>query len=84
MRMEPINLFPVSHRGAEQILIQCDTLKILNDTIRKLPHAKWSKTYKSWYLPLNKENYDLICQSLSKVGKIDSEELRKYLLKKKL
>lgn len=81
--MESIKLLPVMHRGAEQILIQCANLKSLNDAIRKLPAVRWSKTYKSWYLPLNKENYSRICNLLSNAAKLETKHLHDYLLKKK-
>jgi len=43
------------HRGTEQILIRCENVKTINDTIRKIHGVKWSQTHNSWYLPLNKE-----------------------------
>ena len=82
--METITLFPVLHRGAEQILIKCANVKSVNDAIRKIQGAKWSQTHKSWYSPLNKENYNLIHQSLHQLATFNTEELKKYLLKKKM
>jgi len=76
-------LLPMMHSGTEQILIKCENIKSLNDTIRKLQKVKWSQTYKCWYLPLNKESYTLICNALQALSTINTEELRKYLLKKK-
>jgi integrase/recombinase XerD len=81
--MEKIILFPVMHRGAEQILIKCSNIKIVNDAIKKIPKAKWSQTHKSWYVPLNKESYTLIHQAVHQIAFLNTDELRSYLLKKK-
>lgn len=82
--METIILFPIMHRGVEQILIKCSNIKIVNDAIRKIPKAKWSQTHKSWYVPLNKDSYTLIHQALHQLATLNTDELRKYLLKKKM
>ena len=82
--MENIILVPVMHRKAEQILIQCVNLTVLNRVIRKLKGVKWSSTYKAWYLPLNQENYRAIVKTLHDIAVIHTEELKAYLLKKKL
>jgi hypothetical protein len=82
--METIILFPVMHRGAEQILMKCANIKIVNDAIRKIPKAKWSETHNSWYVPLNKDSYTLIHQALHQLATLNTDELRKYLLKKKM
>lgn len=76
-------LFPVIHRGAEQILIRCTNRKVITDVIKQLPKAKWSHTYRSWYLPLSLENYKLICSSLEPLATLSTDELRNYLVKRK-
>ena len=82
--MEYVTLYPVMHRGTEQILIQCKNLKELNAIIRRVKGVKWSQTHKSWYLQLSRENYDAIREALHGVAVINPDELKKYLLKKKL
>ncbi len=82
--MEDINLYPVMHRGAEQILIKSPNVKSINDHIKKIKGVKWSQTHKSWYIPLSKENYHLIHQSLHLLAALKTEELKKYLVKKKM
>ena len=81
--MENVNLLPVMHRGSEQILIQCGSLNKLNIVIRKFRGVKWSQTHKSWYMPLSRESYDTIVGALNKMAVINTDELKKYLLKKK-
>lgn len=72
------------HRGAEQILIRCENVKTVNDTIKKIRGVKWSQTHNSWYLPLTKENYHHIHQALHQLATLNTDELRKYLLKKNM
>lgn len=79
--MEKVTLLPTMHKGAEQILICCSNLKILNDAIRRIPAVKWSLTNKSWYLPLSEENYRLITHTLDPLATINYEALQLYLLK---
>ena len=82
--METIILCPVTHRGSEQILMKCENLKVINDAIKKIRGAKWSQTHKSWYLPLSEENYHLIYYALRQLATINTDELKNYLLKKKM
>lgn len=82
-KMESIQLVPVMHRGAEQILIKCDNIKLVNDAIKKIPQVKWSQTHKAWYMLLNKESYQMIHQALHRIATLNTNELHQYLLKKK-
>lgn len=81
--MEVVTLFPILHRGGEQILLKCANVKTFNNAIKKIPGARWSHTYKSWYLPLSRQSNQLIHQALQQVAILETKELRKYLLKKK-
>jgi len=80
--MEIISLIAVIHRKAEQILLQFQDIKILNDAVKKLPGIRWSRTYKSWYIPLSEENYKRIYKALYSIGKIESNHLKEYLKKR--
>jgi integrase/recombinase XerD len=80
--MERVFLLPILHRGAEQILINFPPVGVLNNVVRKLKGVKWSKTYRSWYLPLQENNYKLIWNVLSGLATIETGELKSYLLKK--
>jgi hypothetical protein len=55
--MEVVTLIPVVHRRVEQILIKCTNVGAINKVVRRLRFVKWSEANKSWYLPLNKDNY---------------------------
>ena len=81
--MKNITLFPVMHRGFEQILIRFENLKSLNDIVKKIPTVKWSKTYKCWYMRLNEVNYKTIFTMLSPVASINYDDLKQYLIKRR-
>ena len=81
--MEKVTLFPVLHRGSEQILICFSNLNSLNNAVRRIPAVKWSLTHKSWYLPLSKENCKLIAHTLGPLTEINCEALQHYLSKRK-
>lgn len=82
IRMETISLFAVIHRKAEQILLRFPDIKTFNDITRKIPGARWSKTYKSWYLPLNEDNYKRILKAFQSIATVDNCNLREYLIKR--
>lgn len=81
--MEIVTLLPVTHRGAENILIRFANVRVLNDAVRHLQGARWSRTHKAWYLPLSKENYKSVCQALRPIAQVNTNDLRNYLLKRK-
>lgn len=81
--LETVTLIPAIHRGAERIFIRCAPLKVLNDVIKRLPQVRWSRTYKSWYVPLDFDHYHRVCQSLAPLAVVETTVLRKYLLKRK-
>lgn len=81
--METVTLVPVLHRGQEQILMRFANLKSLNDVVKRLPAVKWTKTHKSWYVPLSAENYRLIWQALHSLTRISTDDLHRYLVKRK-
>ncbi len=80
--MEIVVLNPVMHRGAEQMLISFPNVKVLNNAVRIIKGVKWSRTYKSWYLPLSEDNYKRIWQAMHLLATIETEALKGYLLKK--
>lgn len=63
-------------------MIRFPDIKALNDAARKLPVLKWSRTYKSWYMSLNEENYKRIWKALHWLGNIETKNLREYLTKR--
>src|SRR4051812_3615444 len=77
-----ITLKAFFHRGKEQMGLVFDNDRSLNVIVKKIPAARWSKSYNCWYLPLNKENYQLIVSNLSGVAKINDVSLREHLEKR--
>jgi site-specific recombinase XerD len=81
--MKQVILKPLYHRGQENIGIYFENYQQLNNVIRSLPHVKWSRTNKVWYLPLTKENYNTLFYALKNKAAIDQSALHQYLSKKK-
>ena len=81
--MKPlITLKPIQHVGAVQIGIYFSNNLSLNVAIRNKAGAKWSRSKKCWYLPLNRESYDKIKGAITAMANLEVSELRKYLEKK--
>lgn len=83
MELPNVILKPLQHRNQECIGVFFENWPRLNGAIRKKASARWSQTKKCWYVPLNKENYNKVCNALKGLGKIDQTELHQYLLKRK-
>lgn len=81
--MIQVNLKPIIIDGIEYIGIffaQNSSLKIL---VGKIKETIWSETNKCWYIPLKKEAYIFLQNSLKEKATIDTNELKKYLENKK-
>lgn len=76
-------LKPLLHRGQENIALQYNHDLPLNNIVRKLPGIKWSQNNKCWYVPLSKENYNIISHALHGFADIERSALRQYLEQKK-
>lgn len=81
--MLTITLTPIHVRGQEAIGIPQPLDKDLEYTVRKLKSIKWSGTHHLWYLPLQKENYQLIKAILKDKAILDTSTLRQYLEQRK-
>lgn len=83
--MKPvITLRPLLHRGGEQIGICYEKNSSLNTMIRNQIGAKWSETHKCWYIPLSRENYRKLYNTMVGKAAIEVKELRKYLETRKM
>ena len=71
-----INLEETKHRGKDVILIRFVKNDILITEIKKINHARWSQTKRSWYIP--KENFDLhnFIQHLKAISFVDYSKLK--------
>lgn len=71
------------YKKKEWIGIQSPPHEYLNKIIRTFPERRFSVTMKLWLVPLSKEHYTLIIQSLQPVALINNDALKKYLIDKK-
>lgn len=79
----PLTFKPLHHRGEEQLGIYFSYKKEIDTAVRSIREIKWSRTNKCWYLPLKKDLFDTAYNKLKIFGKIDYEEVKKYLEKRK-
>jgi integrase/recombinase XerD len=78
-----IFLKPLFHRDRECIGIYFDHDPAINNVIRKHAGAKWSITKKTWWIPLDRENYNQLCRTVNKIAPVDNTALHEYLSQKK-
>ena len=82
LRMQPILLKPLLHKGQEQIGIFFSKDIELNLIIRRIKGIRWSQTHKCWYLPLSQSSYNTIQEMLQSKGNLDATLLKKFVTKK--
>ena len=81
--METVILQPLFHKGTECVGIFSVQNVALNYYLQKKAAAKWSRTNKCWYVPCTEKNYGLLSKALSGRAALQTDELKKYLEKKK-
>ena len=81
--MQSVLLKPLLHRNQECIGIYFFNSPVLNKAIQKQAGARWSKTQKCWYMPLQKEYYDKLVKALEDKAVLDHTALSQYLKVKK-
>jgi site-specific recombinase XerD len=55
----------------------------LEQVVRRIKGIKWTRTYRQWYIPLSKENYESIKTLLEGIATLETGELKKYLEQRK-
>ena len=80
--MEIIILKPLQHNGEEIIGIYFPDMAVLNRAVRKIKKARWTRTYKCWYVPLSKQKHQEIVVAFKGIGTLEQSELRDYLVAK--
>ncbi|MDZ4795621.1 MAG: tyrosine-type recombinase/integrase [Bacteroidota bacterium] len=81
--METVTLQPLQHNGVENIGIYFPSTAALNRAVRKIKNARWSRTYRCWYVPLSKEKYNEIVFAFKGLARIEQHELEQYLVARK-
>ena len=72
---QKIEVFNLEHKGKNQFGIKFKYDEDLLEIIRNLPHAKWSKTKRLWYLPYTTNNLNLIKKSFKDHAEINLKNL---------
>jgi hypothetical protein len=81
--MLTLTIVPLHIRGQEAMGIPQPLDKELKYAIRKIKGIKWSGTHKLWYVPLNKEQYHNLKETLKDKAQLDSSLLKQYLEQRK-
>lgn len=81
--METVTLKALLHRNMECIGIYFKNSGRLNKVMNILADARWSKTFRCWYVTLSKENHEKLVRALAGKATIDQTELTQYLHAKK-
>ncbi|HMU47859.1 MAG TPA: tyrosine-type recombinase/integrase [Chitinophagaceae bacterium] len=81
--MEQLILKPLQHNGEENIGMYFPNKGELNRAVRKIKKARWTTTFKCWYVPLSKEKYNEIARTFKGLVKIEHSALYQYLEEKK-
>lgn len=77
--METVILKYLAHKEGDHIGINFPDLAELNRAVRKIKNARWSRTHRCWYVPLQKENHRAILDAFSGLAAIEQGALRTYL-----
>ncbi len=81
--MKEILVKGLYHRKQEQIGFYFEEDYLLQRVIRTVPLIKFSHTHSCWYIPLDKNNLKNARTILSGHAKVNIEEFRSYLEKRK-
>jgi site-specific recombinase XerD len=82
--MPLVRLTPLYHRHQESIAIGINTAYALERLVRTVPQARWSRTHRTWYVPLSKLHYRLLVEKLKGAAvEIDMVPLKRYLEQRK-
>src|SRR6266487_4314824 len=81
--MQTVTLLLKDHRGKERIFVEFLYNKNINDAIKQVPGARWSRTNKNWHLSAEKNSVRALQQKLSSLAIIDTSILKKQLEEKK-
>ncbi len=81
--MKEIFVRSLFHRNHEQIGFYFEKDTSINRVIKTIPAMKWSQSNTCWYLPMDKSTFKNACAKLGELAKINADELKSYLQKRK-
>lgn len=82
--MELLKLRPIYHRDLECIAITGNITKDILKLIRTLPGARWSLSYRCWYIPFQENGSDIIAEKLVDLAETEDDALAEYICKRNL
>lgn len=77
--MEIVTLKPLQHNGEENIGMFFSNMAVLNNAVRIIKKARWTRTHKCWYVPLNKKKHEEIVAAFKGLTNIEQSALKEYL-----
>lgn len=82
--MTIVRLTPLYHRHHESIAVGFEVDREVERLVRTIPHARWSRTHGTWYVPLTKVHYRSLAQKLTAAGvRLDTTVLKRYVKQRK-
>lgn len=81
--METIVLKPLLHNKENYIAIYFGNDKLLNNLLKKLTSAKWSRSNKCWYIPCAKKDYQTFANAIHGKAILQKDEIASYLQQRK-
>ena len=77
--MQTIKLTLKQHAGSERLFAAFEYNKELNNAVREVPGARWSKSNKAWHFAVNKDVVKLLREKLKGIATLDTAELKTQL-----
>ncbi len=82
--MELLKLRPVYHRDMECIAVTGKITKEILKELRTLHGARWSRSYRCWYIPFVQNGAALISEKLNGLAETEDAALSEYISKRTL
>lgn len=74
--MQTVKLSLKQHDGAERLFAAFGYNKELNNAVRQLPGARWSKSNKAWHFHLSQQVVNLLKEKLKGIAEVDASKLK--------
>lgn len=81
--MPTVKLTIKQHDGTERLFAAFEYNKALNEAVREIPGARWSRSNKAWHFAVNKEVVKLLREKLKGLAVLDTAELKLQLQERK-
>jgi len=78
-----ITLKPLYHRGTENIAVCFTPDQVIEQQVRQVSGARWSRTHQCWYVPLSKESYAALKVQIKGRADLNTKLLKQYLEQRK-